>query len=128
MVLLPLWRLLRRFWRALRASWRDENTRGLVALAGIIIAMGTILFRFIEGWSWLDSFYFTVITLTTVGYGDLAPQTPAGKIVTVIFLLVGLGIIASFIRVIARQQQNIRAEDRNKRQMRKLAQQQETGE
>ena len=128
MVLLPLWRLLRRFWRALRASWRDENTRGLVALAGIIIAMGTILFRLIEGWSWLDSFYFTVITLTTVGYGDLAPQTPIGKLVTVIFLLVGLGVIASFITVIARQQQNIHAEDRNKRQMRKLAQQQETGE
>ncbi|WP_305971382.1 MULTISPECIES: potassium channel family protein [unclassified Mameliella] len=63
-----------------------------------IIAAGTVFFRLVEGWSWLDSYFFSVVTLSTVGYGELVPQTPAGKIGTTVFILLGLGIFAVAIQ------------------------------
>ncbi|WP_269849570.1 potassium channel family protein [Methanosarcina horonobensis] len=45
----------------------------------------------------LDSLYFSVITLTTVGYGDFTPQTVYGKIFTMIYIFFGLGILIGFI-------------------------------
>ena len=54
-----------------------------------------------EGWSLFDSFYFSVITLPTIGYGDLSPSTTAGKIFTIVYIFVGLGIILGFVNAIA---------------------------
>jgi len=71
----------------------------LATLPGIVIA-GTIFFHFVEGWGWLDSYFFTVVTLSTVGYGNLVPVTAAGKIGTTIFIIVGLGIFAVAIQQI----------------------------
>jgi len=70
----------------------------LIAMVLMIIAGGTVFFRFVEGWSWLDSYFFTVVTLSTVGYGELVPATPLGKIGTTVFILVGLGIFAVAIQ------------------------------
>ena len=50
-----------------------------------------------ERWSWIDSFYFTVITLTTIGYGDLTPDMPTGKLVTTFFAIAGVGIFLGFL-------------------------------
>ncbi|APZ54394.1 potassium channel family protein [Salipiger abyssi] len=66
----------------------------LVATVLGIIAIGTVYFHLIEGWSWLDSYFFTVVTLSTVGYGNHIPVTVAGKIGTTVFILLGLGIFA----------------------------------
>jgi voltage-gated potassium channel len=63
-----------------------------------IIAGGTVFFRLVEGWSWLDSYFFTVVTLSTVGYGNLVPVTAAGKIGTTVFILAGLGVFAVAIQ------------------------------
>ncbi|MBY6115712.1 potassium channel family protein [Mameliella alba] len=60
----------------------------------LIIFGGTVFFRHVEGWSWLDSYFFTVVTLSTVGYGELVPQTAVGRIGTTVFILLGLGIFA----------------------------------
>jgi voltage-gated potassium channel len=49
----------------------------------------------------LDAFYFSVITLTTVGYGDLSPTTPISKIFTVIYILLGISILLAFINKLA---------------------------
>ena len=57
------------------------------------IAIGTVVFRAIEGWSILDSLYVTVQTVTTVGYGDLTPATPAGRLFVSVFMLFGVGIV-----------------------------------
>ncbi len=87
-----------------RAVWQallDPRTRGLVYATLFIILFGAVFYRVVEGWRWLDAFYFTVITLTTVGYGDLAPQTDAAKLFTMFYILVGLGILGSFIALIA---------------------------
>ena len=62
----------------------------LVVLFTIFI-IGTIGFNFIEGWSFIDSFYTTIITLTTVGYGDFTPRTAEGKIFAVFIIIFGVG-------------------------------------
>ncbi|MEZ4580395.1 MAG: potassium channel family protein [Caldilineaceae bacterium] len=51
----------------------------------ILLAIGSTFYHVDEGWSWLDSLYFCVITLATVGYGDLAPTTPEAKVFTIIY-------------------------------------------
>jgi voltage-gated potassium channel len=65
----------------------------LYALGGAI-AVGTIGFHFIEGWTISESLYMTVQTVTTVGYGDFPPQTNAGRAFATFFMLVGVGIVA----------------------------------
>lgn len=69
----------------------------LIVATFFIITIGSVVYHFLEGWNWIDSIYFSVITLTTVGYGDFSPQTDLGKIFTVIYLLTGMGIIFGFI-------------------------------
>jgi voltage-gated potassium channel len=95
--------MLRRFVRAIRDAWKsDQAFRFLLALVISLLVSGTTFFTLVEGWSVLDSFYFSVTTLTTVGFGDPAPATAAGKIFTIVYIFVGLGVIGGFINVLAK--------------------------
>ena len=58
----------------------------------ILILAGTCAYRYVEEWRTLDSLYFTVVTITTIGYGDFSPQTDAGKMITIIFPFLGIGL------------------------------------
>ena len=60
---------------------------GIIALA-IIVAIGTIGYMLIQGWSFMDSLFMTVITITTVGFNEVHPLNDAGRIFS-IFLIVG---------------------------------------
>jgi voltage-gated potassium channel len=92
--------MLRRFLRALRDAWNsDVAFRTLLALVVSLLVSAT---TFVEGWRVLDSFYFSVTTLTTVGFGDPAPATAAGKIFTILYIFVGLGVIGGFINVLVK--------------------------
>ena len=64
-----------------------------ITLIGLftIIIIGTFGFHFIEGWSFVDSFYTTITTLATVGYGDFTPITTEGKIFAVFIIIFGVG-------------------------------------
>src|SRR5918912_157525 len=64
----------------------------LFALAGAA-ALGTLGFHFLEGWSLFDSFYATIQTVTTVGYGDVTPQNFAGRVFASFFMIVGVGAV-----------------------------------
>ena len=65
----------------------------LVALVCAIV-IGACGFHRLEGLSWTQSFYLTVQTVTTVGYGDVPPRTDAGKFFASIFMLAGVGLAA----------------------------------
>ncbi len=69
----------------------------------------------VEDWGWVDSVYFTVITLTTVGYGDLNPTTAGSKLFTVALVLVGIGVLLTFVERIARYATEDAAQRRDRR-------------
>ena len=70
----------------------------LVLLLVPVVFFGTVFFHIVEGWSWIDSYFFSVVTLSTVGYGSLVPATTIGKIGTTIYIFLGLGIFAFVIQ------------------------------
>lgn len=78
------------------------NSKIIVAASALFIwiAMGTILFHRLEAWSLVQSFYFSVATLTTVGYGDLHPTTDISRIFVSIYILSGVSITFVSLTVI----------------------------
>lgn len=59
----------------------------------VAVALGTLGFRLLEGWPWADSLYTTIQTVTTVGYGDVVPQTAAGRAFASLYMFVGVGAV-----------------------------------
>ena len=79
---------------------KDKEYRQLLLTTFLIITGGSIMYHYLEGWSWVDSIYFSFVTLTTVGFGDFAPQTDEGKIFTIFYIIMGVCIILIFINFI----------------------------
>lgn len=80
-----------------------------IAFLFIIIVFGTLGFRFLEGLSVVDAFYFSVVTIATVGYGDIHPSTEPGKFLAMILILCGvgtfLGVVANATEIIVYQRE-----------------------
>jgi voltage-gated potassium channel len=55
------------------------------------------VFHNLEGWSLIDSFYFSAITLATVGYGDFTPKTTTGKLLTIAYIFMGFGLLVALL-------------------------------
>ena len=85
-----------------RVLWRKEAFRGLLWVTFITILTGTWFYHQFEPTitTWVDAYYFTVITLTTIGYGDIGPTIPLTRIFTTFYVFVGLGIIAGLIGIV----------------------------
>ena len=92
---------------------KDEEYRDLLLTTLFIIALGSVSYRYLEGWSWIDSIYFSVITLTTIGYGDLSPQTDGGKVFTLFYIVLGIGIILSFVNTVYHHYNTIRLDKKS---------------
>ncbi len=72
--------------------------RVFVVLLLVIIVVGTLGFMFVERLPPADAFYFSIVTITTVGYGDIHPTTQLGKILSVVLIITGVG---TFLGVVA---------------------------
>lgn len=74
-----------------------------VALIGLltIILVGTAGYHLIEGWPFLESLYMTIVTLSTVGYGDYYPQTNEGRLFTIALIIFGVGTMFLTIVLLA---------------------------
>ena len=88
------------FFRAILNFLADKQYRDLLITSLIILLIGTLVYHHLEGWDYVDSLYFSVITLTTVGYGDFSPQTTGGKLFTIFYIFIGLGMILSFLQTL----------------------------
>ena len=71
--------------------------QALAGSAALLIATGTVAYRVLEDWSWVDSFYFSVVAATTVGFGDLSPSSDGSKLFTVGYIAVGISLIAAYL-------------------------------
>ena len=87
----------------------------LTVTALITLGVGTVFYHFVEGWKWLDSLYFCVVTLATVGYGDYVPRTDLGKAFTILYILIGISIIAAFAQTLLKRAVKHREEKLKKR-------------
>lgn len=90
------------FVKALKALLTDPASRALLLTTLLSIGGGVVFYQRVEDLSWVDSLYLTVMTLTTVGYGDVSPQTSGGRLFTVFYVLLGIGLVAALISEIAR--------------------------
>ena len=85
-----------------RILWRNEAFRGLLWVTLVTIFLGSWFYKSFEPTitTWVDAYYFSVITLTTIGYGDIGPTTALTRIFTTIYAIGGLGILAGLIGII----------------------------
>lgn len=75
---------------------QKELLAGAIALAGVFLT-GTLWYRLVEGWSWEDAAYMTVITLATVGYGETRPLGARGRLFTIALILMGVVTIGYIV-------------------------------
>ena len=76
---------------------RKQAFRIAAVMAVGLIGLATVVYRSLEGWSWVDSFYFSTIAVTTVGFGDLAPSTDASKLFTVFYVFAGISLVGGVL-------------------------------
>ena len=88
---------LRRFLRFLRR----ENLFRLAAVIAVLILGGTVGLVFFEGRSLPDALWWSVVTLTTVGFGDISPVSPGGRLIGVVLMFFGIGVLGMFTATIA---------------------------
>jgi voltage-gated potassium channel len=78
----------------------NKALRG-IGLLVVVLLIGTFGYMIIEDWSLLDALYMTVITITTVGYGEIHNVDEAGRIFTIILIFMGMGSVAYTAGVMA---------------------------
>ena len=78
-------------------AWFDTTVREIVGVFFfllVLVAAGSVGYMLIEGWGWMDGLYFTFITLTTIGYGELHELSTTGRFFTIVIAVLGIGAVA----------------------------------
>lgn len=94
---------------ALATFWKATR---FILQSLLAVALGGLVIGYLEGWKWYDGLYFGVVTASTIGLGDIAPQTNAGKLATVIFIPLSVAaageILASVgLAIVERRQRQV---------------------
>ena len=63
----------------------------------LVLVSGTVGYIILEGWSLLDALYMTVITISTVGFGEINPVSDLGRVLTMLILISGLGVLGYLV-------------------------------
>ncbi len=74
----------------------DNDFRFLFFFINILLVSATIFYVRVEQWTIIDSLYFSVMTMSTIGYGDLVPTTDVSKVFTIIFSFLSIGSFVAF--------------------------------
>jgi voltage-gated potassium channel len=101
--MIPLLLAARELGRALVAVWRDPETKALPVVAGALVLTGTLFYWRFEDWTIIEALYFSIATLTTVGYGDFTPTSAGTQIFTIIYILTGFGVLVALLTSVAEQ-------------------------
>ena len=87
-----------------------------LGILAIVLVVGVLGFMSIEGLSPLDAVYYVIVTVATVGYGDITPRTGAGKILSIFIIIAGFGsFVAVFANVVETLVERSEARDRRRK-------------
>ena len=84
-----------RFYRRVKFFFEINGLKYMVVACLVCIVLGGFGIHFVEGMNLFDGLWWSFVTATTVGYGDISPATPAGRVIAAILMLVGIGLIGS---------------------------------
>jgi hypothetical protein len=98
------------FVRTMISLAKDAAFRSMILAAVSLLAFGTAFYWAAEDWTVTEALYFSVVSLTTVGYGDLVPTTDESRLFTALYLILGVGLLMGFITSAA----NAKLEERQK--------------
>lgn len=101
--MITFWMQMRRTIRLLWSLFKDAETRGIAGVTTVLLLSGTLFYAHVEHFTYLDALYFSFTTLTTIGYGDIYPVTAVGKIFTMAYSVIGLGVMGSFLAVVVKK-------------------------
>lgn len=87
--------------RGVNSAMRDPASLGLIVMTTTIVVFGAVVLMIVEKWRFLDAMFFAVATISTVGYGDAVPETDIGRIFTMGYIFVGIGVFVVTAATIA---------------------------
>ncbi len=97
-----------------RSAYGTKITAAGVTIA-LWLAIGTIMFHILEGWTWIQALYFSVVTLSTIGYGDLHPTTDISRLADVLYIIFGVVTVLAAFTIIGSAKLERRTKKINKR-------------
>ncbi len=84
-----------------RTMLRSKQIQVAFVMVAVLLTISTVFFHLVEKWSLFDSFYFSVVTMSTVGYGHFVPATVLGKLGVIALIFSGVGALAILVQIVA---------------------------
>jgi voltage-gated potassium channel len=101
--------------------YRSKISTAIILLV-VLLFTGIIGFKIMSDYSWVDAFYMTVITITTVGFGEVQPLDPETKIFTILLILTSVVIVGYALTIITEYiiSKNVISELKHKKMQKKI--------
>jgi voltage-gated potassium channel len=82
-------------------AFSPSRLQSFLLLLFFVLVLGMLAMMLVEGWSTFDAFYFVVVTIATVGYGDFSPSTVYGRAIAIVIIIAGVGtFVAAFADIV----------------------------